>query len=312
LDLFAATSSSPRMSTSSLSPPGSDAADLNASQLALDAADLNLVTTFLCQQEIPEISPFHLVNHCGIERADLLILIGNSLLHTAAAAANGWKSGAVNALMVAGGVGHSTPDLRQRMQSETPLKAITGLPLEGIPVNGRTEAEILASVLVRTFGVNGDAILLETKSTNCGANAIESRRVLENNAMVPSTIVIVQDPLMQRRTIAAFKHVWRDRPSVTFISAPPFIPVLEVRSGRLTVAHPDENDVWDLPRYLELVMGEIPRLRDDSHGYGPRGKGFITHVDIPDEVENAYNRLLPRFGAYARTVAPNTASRNEY
>jgi hypothetical protein len=38
-------------------------------------------------------------------------------------------------------------------------------------------------------------------------------------------------------------------------------------------------------------MGEIPRLRDDKEGYGPRGKGFIVHVDIPDEVEEAWRRV---------------------
>ena len=32
-------------------------------------------------------------------------------------------------------------------------------------------------------------------------------------------------------------------------------------------------------------MGEVPRLRDDEHGYGPLGRGFIAHVDVPDEVE---------------------------
>lgn len=280
----------------------------SASQLASDAADLNLVSTFLCQQDITEISPQHLSSHCGLERADLLILIGNSLLQTAAAAANGWKSGAVNSLMIAGGVGHSTADLRQRVRSGAPLTRIAGAPLslKGITVNARTEAEILADVLVQVFNVDGDAILLETESTNCGANAIESRRVLEQNGLSPSSIVIVQDPLMQRRTIAAFKHVWRDRPAVRFISAPPFVPMLEVHDGRIGIAHPHPDDVWDFTRYLALVMGEIPRLRDDAQGYGPRGRGFIAHVDVPNEVENAYERLLPRFGRCART-APQAA-----
>lgn len=30
--------------------------------------------------------------------------------------------------------------------------------------------------------------------------------------------------------------------------------------------------------------GEIPRLRDDVNGYGPKGKKFIAHVNIPDKV----------------------------
>ena len=52
-----------------------------------------------------------------------------------------------------------------------------------------------------------------------------------------------------------------------------------------------------------LVMGEVPRLRDDAHGYGPNGAGFQAHVDVPPEVEAAYDALLaahPQWGRPAR------------
>jgi hypothetical protein len=38
-------------------------------------------------------------------------------------------------------------------------------------------------------------------------------------------------------------------------------------------------------------MGEIPRLRDDKDGYGPQGRGFIAHVDVPGHIEAAWSRL---------------------
>jgi len=44
-------------------------------------------------------------------------------------------------------------------------------------------------------------------------------------------------------------------------------------------------------RYLSLVLGELPRLRDDINGYGPLGRDFIVHVDIPAEVETAWQIL---------------------
>ena len=47
-------------------------------------------------------------------------------------------------------------------------------------------------------------------------------------------------------------------------------------------------------RLLSLALGEIPRLRDDENGYGPRGRGFIAHVDIPEAVEAAWRRLADR------------------
>jgi uncharacterized SAM-binding protein YcdF (DUF218 family) len=252
------------------------------------------VAAFLCKQDLPEISPAHLSTCCGLERADLLILIGSSLLQTAAAAAKAWRSGGTNALLISGGIGHSTEDLRRNVRADRRFS--------GIKVDESSEAKILADVMKSGYGLDGDAILLETRSTNCGANAEESRHVLVDCGMEPSSIIIVQDPLMQRRTVASFERVWQDQPVVRFISAPPFVPLLDVRGGHLAFAHPPEEKLWDLPRYLSLLMGEIPRIRDDASGYGPRGKGYIAHVDIPYEVEAAYDRLLPRFAPYARPV----------
>jgi len=40
-----------------------------------------------------------------------------------------------------------------------------------------------------------------------------------------------------------------------------------------------------------LLLGELPRLRDDINGYGPLGRDFIVHVDIPAEVEAAWQIL---------------------
>ena len=48
-------------------------------------------------------------------------------------------------------------------------------------------------------------------------------------------------------------------------------------------------------RYIQLLMGEIPRLRDDHNGYGPKGKAFIAHVEIPESVEGAFSFLSQRY-----------------
>lgn len=56
-----------------------------------------------------------------------------------------------------------------------------------------------------------------------------------------------------------------------------------------------QQGVWDVRRFISLLLGEIPRLRDDATGYGPQGKGFIDHVDIPAEVEEAHGWLTERY-----------------
>ena len=57
-------------------------------------------------------------------------------------------------------------------------------------------------------------------------------------------------------------------------------------------------------------MGEIPRLSDNSDGYGPKGKDFIAHVHIPDEVNLAFSELKKEFSGMVRTANPLYASKN--
>ena len=59
-----------------------------------------------------------------------------------------------------------------------------------------------------------------------------------------------------------------------------------------------------MDRHISLLMGEIPRLSDTPDGYGPRGKGYIAHVDIPPDVENAWRELEADYGYTARGAIP--------
>ena len=55
-------------------------------------------------------------------------------------------------------------------------------------------------------------------------------------------------------------------------------------------------------------MGEIPRLSDAPDGYGPAGKNFIAHVDIPPEVAEAFSELKKEYGGMVREANPMYAS----
>ena len=61
-----------------------------------------------------------------------------------------------------------------------------------------------------------------------------------------------------------------------------------------------QQGVWEVDRFISLLLGEILRLRDDANGYGPCGKDFIDHVDIPAEVEAAWGRLSQRYAHLLR------------
>ena len=71
----------------------------------------------------------------------------------------------------------------------------------------------------------------------------------------------------------------------------------------------DIHGMWDVDRYIGLLMGEIPRLTDDENGYGPNGKQFIAHFEIPDEVRSAFEQLKMTYGKQVREANPLFASK---
>jgi hypothetical protein len=89
---------------------------------------------------------------------------------------------------------------------------------------------------------------------------------------------------MQQRMDAAFRlHV---SPATQLISYASHQTMVTLTDGLLTYREPPEG-MWPVDRYVTLLMGEVPRLTDDASGYGPAGRGYIAHVDVPPEVLRA-------------------------
>lgn len=211
-------------------------------------ADLDLVGRWLARRDD------------GADRtpADVLVLCGSAVLASLDVAADLFHRGVVPRILVTGGIGHSTAHLRAAV---------------GAPDDTRSEAAILGELLTREHAVPVTALTLEEAATNCGENA---RFALDLLPGVES-LLVVQDPTMQRRTHATFEHL---APGVAVRSWAPLLPVGDARDG-----------VWSRERFASLVLGEVRRLRDDADGYGPNGAGFIGHVDVPADVEEAAVRL---------------------
>jgi len=83
-----------------------------------------------------------------------------------------------------------------------------------------------------------------------------------------------------------------------FINYAAFVPVVRSDKGTLSYTLDGIYGLWNHHRFISLVMGEIPRLLDDDQGYGPNGKDFIVHVEIPVIVMSAYERLHPDLGQF--------------
>jgi uncharacterized SAM-binding protein YcdF (DUF218 family) len=252
--------------------------------------DFNTIISFLAQSDIEDLSNENLNKFLGFEQADLLIIIGNSIPYIAESGAKAYKKGISKELMIVGGQGHSTKYLRDNIKKHHKYK--------NIQVLDRTEADILKDLLVQFEGINENYIIIENQSTNCGSNAYEALNVLKKCRKDPKSIIIMQDPTMQFRTYASFQKAWSQEGNISFINYPTFIPLLKLSHGTLSYMHDSIYGLWDITRFLSLVMGEIYRLTDNENGYGPNGKGYIHHIDIPKEVSSAYERLLPFYDEY--------------
>ena len=256
------------------------------------ASLLNLIARFLAHEQVTD-----LASHPGV---DCIIICASSVLHQACKLFTILQArpDLTKTLVLCGGIGHSTSLIYDAVANTTwcdrHADAVIGLP----------EARVLEKLLEEEFELDGrigqdSRVLVEDKSTNCGENAAYSRRVLEAAGVpTPKTCIVIQDPTMARRTIASFEKTYADCANPPeFLSCPFLVPKLlptDWASYEAVVYHDDVLDgdmLWEPERFIELVMGEIPRLRDDHAGYGPKGKGFITHVDIPEEVEDAWQRL---------------------
>jgi uncharacterized SAM-binding protein YcdF (DUF218 family) len=144
------------------------------------------------------------------------------------------------------------------------------------------------------FGIPADRILVEDRSANGGENARFSIRALKDAGLARGTILLLQDPTMQRRSVLTFEREAElagieMRP----LSHSTFVPCVEAAMGGDVRVRADQAvGSWSFLRLAALLLGEIRRLRDDENGYGPRGRNFIAHVDLPDAVLESYERLM--------------------
>ncbi len=251
--------------------------------------DINNITVFLSKRDLDELSPSELVKQYGIKQVDMIIILGNSIPYIAELGAKAYKSGLSKDIMIVGGKGHSTKYLIQNVLRDDKYKDIN--------VHDKSEAEILSQIIETRENIDPNKIIIESESTNCGSNAYESLKILKEREQVPKSIILIQDPTMQLRSHFSFLKEW-DKEKTLIISYSPFIPMLKELGNTYEYITKEINGLWNKDRFIDLIMGEIPRLRDDENGYGPKGKEFISHVDIPKEVSNSYQRLVSYYREY--------------
>nr|WP_172689721.1 YdcF family protein [Enterococcus faecalis]ARO46232.1 hypothetical protein [Enterococcus faecalis] len=257
------------------------------------AEALNILGNFCGKRDIAELTSEQLQDKYGIKQADVLVLFGGSIIYGGDVLAEAMKNGVAKKYIIVGGVGHTTEALIKKFRKEMPQ----------LDVDDLSEAEIFKNYLKLKHKLEPD--LLECKSTNCGNNITYLLELLKECGLVYKSIILLQDSTMQRRMEAGLRK-YIDK-NIDIINYAVYSVNVVVKNGRLSFERPILG-MWDLEKYMSLLMGEIQRLSDNENGYGPKGKNFIEHVEIPAEVKKAYDELCVNYANLVRKANPLYAS----
>ncbi|MGW4447196.1 ElyC/SanA/YdcF family protein [Streptomyces sp. NPDC004682] len=132
-----------------------------------------------------------------------------------------------------------------------------------------------------TLGVPTEAILLEPNAANTGQNITLSRQVLATAGITPTTVLLVSEPYMERRSYATARKLWPDV-QILCTSEPLELDdyVKSIGNERLVL----DMLVGDLQRVIEY-----PKL------------GFAIEQEVPEDVDGAYESLI-RDGFTSRLI----------
>ena len=133
------------------------------------------------------------------------------------------------------------------------------------------EAELLARIAVEK-GVPEEAILVENRSTNTGENVRFVQALLRENNLDPNTFILVQKPYMERRAFATFAKAW---PEKSFVVTSPQISFDDY-----------PTDAIPVEQVINIMIGDLQRIKIYP------AKGFQIEQEIPEEVWQAYERLV--------------------
>ncbi len=253
------------------------------------AENINTLAKFLGTRDIDALNQEELFKRYGIHQVDVMVLFGGSILEGGNVLVSGIKNFVAKKYIIVGGAGHTTDTLRQVVHLEYPDITTTDL----------SEAEIFQKYIKHVYGCKAD--YLETKSTNCGNNITYLLDLLKDNNISFKSIILSQDASMQRRMAAGLKKYVKE--GVTIINYATYCAKVLNQDEDL-VFEDNIHGMWSINRYVNLLMGEIPRLSDDANGYGPNGKNYIAHVDIPENVKIAFEELKMVFGSETREANP--------
>ncbi len=249
-------------------------------EMAKIAEAVNILGNFCGPRDIDELTTAALEDKFHISRVDVAVLFGGSILAGGEVFAEIMKNQLAKKYVIVGGAGHTTETLRKKMAASLGREVSSDA----------CEAELFNEYLQEKYGLTAD--YLEKESTNCGNNITFLLSLLEREKLPHGTVLMVQDATMQRRMEAG----WRHHAGAGLVVNYAAYSVRIIGSEKGLAYEKEPTGMWEMERYVNLLMGDAQRLQDTPDGYGPKGKNFISHVNMPFEVKEAFRYLQKFYG----------------
>ena len=144
----------------------------------------------------------------------------------------------------------------------------------------RSESEVFQDIAVKS-GVPPENIILEKEATNTGENVQFSQRRLEQLDIKLDSIILVQMPVMERRTYATFMKQWRGASELSSVA---------VTSPPMGLKEFPIEEVGDMKHTINLLVECMDRIVSYP------AKGFQIPQEIPESVKSAH-QVLSRWSA---------------
>ncbi|MGQ0841537.1 YdcF family protein [Actinokineospora sp.] len=122
------------------------------------------------------------------------------------------------------------------------------------------------------LGVPANAILIETEATNTSQNLTNTRDVLADAGIHPTSVMLISRPYQQRRAYATCRKVWPEV-DVTCSSQP--LPLDEYIAT-----------IGDVDRVINMLVGDTQRITEYAR------LRFAIAQWVPEPVHAAYQRLV--------------------
>lgn len=240
---------------------------------------VNILGEFCGVRDVETLSKKALEDKFGISQVDVAVLFGGSILAGGDVFAEVMRNNLAKKYIIVGGAGHTTETLRQKM--------LNVLQKEFSPQS--TEAELFNQYIQEKYNLQAD--FLERESTNCGNNVTLLLKLLNKENLSYESILMIQDSTMQRRMDAGWRRHVGEKTIINYAAYR--VKVVAIDNELKFEEKP--LGMWTIERYIKLLMGDVARLQDNPTGYGPKGKNFIAHVDVPEKVLVAFDYLKNYF-----------------